>query len=91
MRTRYYFWGSFLVATGIQIVILRVELPGNLRWLLRIVSTVYWPVSWLTENFIHARSEADVMAGIVFLPPVVLLYSLVFAGVVVLAKRNCEA
>ena len=49
-----------------------------LGWGTSAFQLLYWPVSLLTEAFIHAQSETDNMAGIVFLPPVMLLYSALF-------------
>src|ERR1043165_1430799 len=95
MRARSYFWGSFLAATGIQIVIvcgtIAANVAGKLHWFQRFTDAMYSPVTWLTEHFASGSAEADVGLGLVFLPPVVLSYSLAFAAFVFFLRKAYDA
>ena len=86
MRSSFSFLGCFLLVTIVQVFIFALGMEFGGTWFVRIL---YWPVQLLSDVFIHAKSEADVMAGIVFVPPVVLVYSLAFTLVAAaVAKRH---
>jgi len=86
MRSSFSFLGCFLLVTIVQVFIFSLGMEFGGTWFVRIL---YWPVQLLSDVFIHAKSEADVMAGIVFVPPVVLVYSLAFTLVAAaVAKRH---
>ena len=75
-----------MLVTIVQVFIFSLGMEFGGTWFVRIL---YWPVQLLSDVFIHAKSEADVMAGIVFVPPVVLVYSLAFTLVAAaVAKRH---
>jgi hypothetical protein len=75
----------FLWATILQVFLLSFGMASGGGSFLAIL---YSPVSLLTEMFIHAKSEADAAAGIFFLPPVVLFYSLAVTFIVATARKR---
>jgi hypothetical protein len=86
------FWPCFWSALAAQVVLIPlVIICGHPRWFMNAVGALYFPVSWLSETFITVRSEADAGAGIVFVPPVVLLYAFAFAGLAALIRRIYDA
>ena len=54
------------------------------------ISLLYAPVNWLTEASVE-NTEGNIGAGWAFVPPVLILYALVFAVLARLVKECYEA
>ena len=75
----------FLFVTAAQIALLFLAFRFESY---RLVGILYWPVGPLTQAFIRGRSEGP-WEGLVFIPPLVLFYSLVVSMFVgLLGKRH---
>jgi len=50
------------------------------------VELLYTPVNWLTDALVE-NTEANIGAGFLFVPPVILLYAVVFAALAGTARK----